>query len=257
MSIDREFYYTWFENYLVNYLECKDPKILINYELKREHTFRVRDNILKIGKSLKLDENNLKLSEIIGLFHDIGRFKQYSDYGTFSDSITGSHGKMSVDVLIEHNVLKNLKEYEKDIVLKSIDYHNYFYVPENETKDIKFFSRLIRDADKLDAFYLETDKGENRKYDLGKLSCEKEYSEEVISDIMASRQVDFSNIKYKYDRKLGILGLIYDLFYNQSYEVFQAEEYLSKMFKELPQDDVMDKLYRHCKDYIEYKLSSV
>lgn len=257
MNIEMEFYYTWFENYLGKYLDHKDPKIRINYELKREHTFRVRDNILKIGESLNLDENNLKLCEIIGLFHDVGRFKQYSDYGTFSDLITGSHGKISVDVLIGHNVLKNLKECEKDIVLKSIDYHNYFCVPEDESENIKFFSRIIRDADKLDAFYLETDRDENRKYDLEELSCEKEYSEEVIRDIIESRQVDFINIKYKYDRKLAILGFIFDLFYSQSYEVFQLGDYLIKMFRELPQNNEMSMIYTHCKDYIEYKLNSI
>lgn len=256
MIMEMESYYAWFENYLGKFLNCKDPKVLINYELKREHTYRVRDNILKIGRGLNLDENNLKICELIGLFHDVGRFKQYSDYGTFSDSITGSHGKISVDVLVENNVLENVKDCEKNIVLKSIDYHNYFHVPENESEEIKLFSRLIRDADKLDAFYLETDRSENRKYDLGKLSCEREYSEEVIKDIMESRQVDFRNIKYKYDRKLAILGLIFDLFYDQSYEVFQSGEYLSKIFSDLPQNTEMNRVYTHCNNYIKCKLNS-
>lgn len=250
-----ELYYTWFENYLRKFLNCKDHKISINYELKKEHTYRVRDNIVKIGKGLNLDENNLKLCELIGLFHDVGRFKQYSEYGTFSDSITGSHGKISVDILVKYNVLKNIQDIEKDIVLKSIYYHNYFTVPENESDNIKFFCRLIRDADKLDAFYLETDTNENRKYDLGELSLEKNYSEEVINDIMASKQVDFTNIKYKYDRKLAILGLIFDLFYNESYNLFQSEDYLSKMFNNLPQNIEMNRVYEHCDNYIRGKLN--
>jgi len=249
-------YYKWFESYLDKYLSCKNQETVINYELKKEHTFRVKDNILKIGQALELDKNSLKLCELIGLFHDVGRFKQYGEYGTFSDDVTGSHGKLSVDVLIEHNVLSNLNEEEKAIILKAIDYHNYFTVPEDESEDIKLFSRLIRDADKLDAFYLETDTSENRKYDLGALSCEKEYSEEIVRDIMASRQVDFTNIKYKYDRKLGILGLIFDLFYNEAYQVFQEHEYLERMFNQLPKDEEIQKVYRHCEKYISSKVNS-
>ncbi|MBU5225080.1 HD domain-containing protein [Clostridium senegalense] len=257
MNSEMEFYYIWFENYLSQYLSCKDSKVVINYELKREHTYRVRDNILKIGEKLNLDKNNLKLCEIIGLFHDVGRFKQYYDYGTFSDAITGSHGKISINVLIECDVLKNLKEDEKDIVLKSIDYHNCLYIPKSESEDIKFFSRLIRDADKLDAFYLETDKNEDRRYDLEELSCEKEYSEEIIRDIMESRQVDFKNIKYKYDRKLAILGLIFDLCYNQSYEIFESERYLSRIFKDLPEDIEIERIFSHCNNHIKCKLNSM
>jgi len=256
MCNEMNFYYKWFEDYLEKYLNCKEAHIFINYELKKEHTFRVKDNILKIGEALGLDKNSLKLCELIGLFHDVGRFKQYGEYGTFSDAVTGSHGRLSVDVLIEHKVLNNLNEEEKDIVLKAIDYHNYFTVPEDESEDIKLFSRLIRDADKLDAFYLDTDTSENRKYDLGTLSCEKEYSEEIVKDIMASSQVDFTNIKYKYDRKLGILGLIFDLFYNESYQVFQEHEYLERMFNQLPKDEKMQKVYRHCEKYISSKVIS-
>lgn len=250
-------YYEWFESYLEKYLSCKDQDIVTNYELKKEHTFRVKDNILEIGEVLGLDNNSLKLCEIIGLFHDVGRFKQYAEYGTFSDAITGSHGKLSIDVLVENSVLDDLTEQERNIVIKAINYHNYFSVPEDESEEIKLFSRLIRDADKLDAFYLETDTNEKRQYDLGTLSSEKEYSEEIIRDIMLSRQVDFRNIKYKFDRKLSILGLIFDLYYKESYELFQEHKYLKKIFNLLPINPEIQTVYKHCEDYIISKINFV
>jgi hypothetical protein len=77
---------------------------------------------------------------------------------------------LGVEVLVGYNVLRNLKEHEKDIVIKSINYHNYLQIPKNESENIRFFSSLIRDADKLDAFYLQTERKESRKYDLGELS---------------------------------------------------------------------------------------
>lgn len=39
--------------------------------MKEEHTKRVCKEILYIGKQLRLDDNELRLAEIIALFHDI------------------------------------------------------------------------------------------------------------------------------------------------------------------------------------------
>lgn len=106
----------------------KTPEdIRVNYELKLEHTYRVKDNILELGRSLNLDKKSLMLCELIGLYHDLGRFKQYSEYGTFSDAITGSHGELSIQVLMEQDVLRSLEKSEREVILKAIKYHNYFF----------------------------------------------------------------------------------------------------------------------------------
>jgi HD-GYP domain-containing protein (c-di-GMP phosphodiesterase class II) len=44
--------------------------------LEREHTERVTEEIINIGKHIGLNDNELNLSEIIALFHDVGRFEQ-------------------------------------------------------------------------------------------------------------------------------------------------------------------------------------
>lgn len=95
----------------------------VNYILKLEHTYRVKDNILELGQSLNLDEKSLMLCELIGLYHDLGRFIQYSEFDTFSDAITGSPGELSVIVLVENDVLKCLEEREREIILEAIRYH--------------------------------------------------------------------------------------------------------------------------------------
>lgn len=208
-----EYYYQWLNEYIKPLLNTEET-IRVNCELKLEHTYRVKENILNLGTALKLNEEGLMLCEIIGLYHDVGRFKQYSEYGTFSDAVTGSHSELSVQVLIEKNVLSSLEENQREIIIKAIKYHNYFLVPEDESDEVKLYSRLIRDADKLDAFHVDTNKDEKRKYDLGSLSSERDFATEIVDDLMSSRQVDFKNIKYKFDRRLAILGLIFDLQFN-------------------------------------------
>ncbi len=55
-----------------------------------------------------LGEKEGQLCELMGLFHDLGRFVQFSEYGTFSESVTGSHASMSVEKLKEDAVLRKI-----------------------------------------------------------------------------------------------------------------------------------------------------
>ena len=244
-----EKYYKWFEEFTAGMMGTPD-RLKSNYELKIEHTYRVKDNIMNLGQAVGLTSYKLHICELIGLFHDLGRFKQYTEFNSFSDSISGSHGDLSVKVLEENNVLVDLDIESQNLVKKAIAYHNYFHVPENEDKDIKELSYLIRDADKLDAFFLETLETETRSYSFDSLSDERDYSSLVVSDLQNGRQVDFKNFKYKYDRKLGILGLIFDLKFDESFDLFLENNYLQRMFKQLPQDETMKELEQYIMKYI-------
>lgn len=244
-----EKYFKWFEDFTTTML-CTPDRLKSNYELKIEHTYRVKDNIINLGKAVGLTPYKLHICELIGLFHDLGRFKQYTEFNSFSDSISGSHGDLSVKVLEENNVLIDMDVDSQNMVKKAIAYHNYFHVPENEEKEIKQLSFLIRDADKLDAFFLETLETESRSYTLDALSDERDYSSLVVSDLQNGRQVDFKNLKYKYDRKLGILGLIFDLKFDESFDLFLENNYLQRMFKQLPKDETMKELEQFMMEYI-------
>ena len=225
-----------------------------NFDLKFEHTIRVKDNILELSKRLNFNESEKCISEIIGLLHDIGRFKQYRLYKSFSDAVTGSHATHSVQMIDEFQLLACLSDNEQELIKSSIEYHNHFLIPSTVKGDLLKYSSLIRDADKLDAFYLETLLDEKRIYKLGSLSSERDYSDEVIDDIKQNRQVDFSNIKYKYDRRLGILGLIFNLEYLESLEYVRDNNYVEKLIDAIPQNDELDNLRKSCLDYINEKV---
>ena len=69
--------------------------------LKFEHTFRVADISKDIAKSLGLDEEQIKLAYIIGILHDIGRFKQATENNCYSDKQGIGHAKMGDIILFE------------------------------------------------------------------------------------------------------------------------------------------------------------
>ena len=73
--IDIEKAYIEFDKY-VSHFNPNNGRI----KLKIDHIKRVATMSKKIAKNLNLDEEQVKLAELIGLFHDIGRFKQAELY---------------------------------------------------------------------------------------------------------------------------------------------------------------------------------
>jgi putative nucleotidyltransferase with HDIG domain len=73
------------------------------------------------------------LAEAIGLFHDVGRFRQYETYKTFDDSISVNHATLGAKVLLENNVLQRLPKQEQDLILRGVTLHNVFSLPEKLT----------------------------------------------------------------------------------------------------------------------------
>ncbi|MBN2350648.1 MAG: HD domain-containing protein, partial [Bacteroidales bacterium] len=87
----------WFINYVQTFYNRK-TEIQQNIVLKKEHTHRVCKEIVAIGQELKLNNDELQLSEIIALLHDVGRFEQYARYRTFMDSKSENHAELGVKI---------------------------------------------------------------------------------------------------------------------------------------------------------------
>jgi len=94
--------------------------------------------------------DDLALAEVLALFHDIGRFEQLKVFGSFDDRISVDHAKLGLKVLNSSGVFCDLARSERRLLCRAIWLHNKYEIPETERGDAVLFSRLIRDADKLD-----------------------------------------------------------------------------------------------------------
>lgn len=148
---DLDFFKKWFLEY-VDQFSASDYLTQDNIKRKIEHTGRVRENILLLAKSEKIGEEESRLAESIALFHDLGRFEQFMRYKTFVDSESEDHALLGVKILKRTGILSHLPPNEKYLLLKAIEYHNRLEIPEcsKSSKELLFYSKLIRDADKLD-----------------------------------------------------------------------------------------------------------
>ena len=153
-----DFFRKWFFQY-INQFSSPDSLVQENLKLKVEHTGRVCKNILLLAKAEKISENECMIAETIALFHDLGRFEQFMKYRTFRDSESENHAVLSVKILSKEKVLSRLSAEEENLILKAIEYHNRMEIPQNIEKYSKlcFFSRLIRDADKIDILRLASE----------------------------------------------------------------------------------------------------
>ncbi len=216
-----------------------DPAFQRNIELKRNHSIRVWQNVSDLGKSLHLNDNDQLLIETAGLLHDIGRFKQFEEYGTFSDKKSVNHAWLSTEVIKEKNLLEGLPKEEQDLILTSVYNHNKKEVPVTLTAKEETFVKLLRDSDKLDIwkivtdYYCEKNSETNNTLQLD-LPDEPAMNPVNIEDIKKERLVDLKNLKTLNDFKLLQIGWIYDLNYKRSFQVLLENNYLEKIYDALP-----------------------
>lgn len=247
----------WFSRYVQSFYSA-DPIVQEALLLKGKHSLRVCNEILDIGKQLELSHNNLRLAEAMALFHDIGRFEQFTRYQTFVDKKSENHGELGVKVLQKENTLAALDKDTQELILKAISYHNRLSIPEDESHICIFFSKLLRDADKLDIYnlvviYYNTDhSGRGSAVDLD-LPDTPEVSEEILTNIAAGKIVSMNQLKSLNDFKLLQMAWIYDINCQPTFQAIYERGYLKKIRDTMPASEKIDQIYSKLMSYLQGK----
>ncbi|CAD6490744.1 MAG: HD domain protein [Candidatus Argoarchaeum ethanivorans] len=258
-NADTVFFHSWFRNYVKSFY-TKDPKTQENIRLKEEHTLRVCKEILQLGKALNLNNDALRLAEIIALFHDIGRFEQFTIYGTFNDRVSENHATLGLKVLKVTNILCQLTKAEQTIICNAVKYHNARKVPNSVDKLSGLHSKLIRDADKLDiwhvvtTYYTERHRHRNPALEL-ELPDTPGYSRSFIDDILNNRVSNSHDLKTFNDMKLLQLGWIFDINFAPTFFHIRERRIIEKIITALPDTEDIRKIQNHLKAYLEKRVS--
>lgn len=252
---DIKIFRKFFRNYVKKFYSDAeiDNETKINMKLKEVHTYRVYRNIAHISKSLNLKEEEINLAKAIALFHDIGRFEQLRQYKTFSDRKSENHSEIGLKILDEKGVLNLIEEKEREILITAIRFHNVREIPDLNEKNL-FFCRLIRDADKIDIFkvwidYFEHKSSHDPSYGMD-LCNSDEYSHNIVSDILVNKISLLENVRTYNDIKLLLLTWIYDINFDPSLNLILKRRYIQKIFKILPKNKEMKKVFEHINFYI-------
>ena len=245
----------WFSRYVRSFYSS-DPVVQQALMLKEKHSLSVCDEILNIGKKIALNDNSLRLAETMSLFHDIGRFEQYTRYRTFVDKKSEDHGALGVKVLQQEKALAILDEETRKLILKAVSYHNRLSIPEDESPVCIYFSQLLRDADKLDIFnivstyYSVNDTERNTAVELD-LPDTPEVSEDILNSIKEGKMISMQQLRSLNDFKLLQMAWVYDINFQPAFQMIYERDYLQKIRGTLPASEKIDQIYSMLMSYLK------
>ncbi|MFO8233846.1 MAG: HD domain-containing protein [Bacteroidales bacterium] len=251
----------WFKLYTAQF-HSNDEDFQRNIELKIAHSYRVVENVSDLIQSIDLSKKDHLVAETAALLHDIGRFRQFEQYGTFSDKKSVNHALLSVKVIKDKELIEHLEAKEQKKILAAIYNHNKKSIPENLNNEEALLLKILRDADKLDIWKIVTDyycNEETNSNNALQLDLLDDPSINPVNskDILNERMVDLNNLKTLNDFKLLQVGWVYDLNFKRTFEILYERNYLDEIFKTLPNIDqitvIKEKIYSYIKEQINFR----
>ena len=249
----------WFAEYVGGFYG-EDEFINANIKLKEEHSRRTCEEMVELAEELGLTENQKRMAEAIALLHDIGRFRQFVRYRTYNDPRSVNHCLLGLEVLRERGVLEGIERRERELIERAIEYHGLMELPDDLEGECLLFSRMIRDADKVDIFYVVTkyykqyrDEPEEFKLEL-ELPDEPWYSAGVVEDVLEGRRIDYNGLRTLNDMKLCQLAWVYDVNFSAALRRIMDRGLLEKIFAFLPTGEDIDKVRVKIFEYVEWRI---
>ena len=212
--------------------------------LKIEHTLRVAELAEGIAASLETStKSDSGLSWLLGLLHDIGRFEQVRQYGTFVDSISVDHAELSADILFHEGLiqafpLQALTQTEFSIIETAIRAHNKLILPPGLDDRTRKFCDLLRDADKVDIFRVVSEASFATRVGSGvsHFSEADEASPAVMDCVYRHCCVPRDIRLSRFDGHLSHCCMAFELVYNESRRMAARQGWLSLMLRGLSPD---------------------
>jgi len=240
---------------------CGDAHQRNAVELKLRHSFRVCKEITAMAKALQLNPEDLRLAQMMAILHDIGRFEQFARHRTFIDSVSVDHAELGVTIIDENHILDRFDPEARDLIVKAVLYHNRRALPRDETPRLLFFSRLLRDSDKLDIWQVVIDTyldGKNGKgYGIGvTLPDTPGISDGVYSALSRKQIVPFDHLQNLNDLKLFFIGWVYDINFPPAFRRISQRKYLDRIQSALPRKpDAIVEVCVKAQAYLDEKIT--
>lgn len=226
-----------------------------NFNIKRGHSFRVAELSKTLAEKLEMDIDEVRTAYFIGLFHDIGRFRQLIDFNTFNDSKSVDHAEYSAEI-VKEKIIGDVTNLDEELVLIAIRNHNKFKLPDSLSKQELQFSSLIRDVDKLDILKVLTEyystKNSIPNHTLTwELPKGTSVSKTVVKEILSEKLVSKINVISEIDVKVMQMSWVYDLNFRASFEYLMQNRFLESIYSTLPKNDTIIEINRKVKMFVE------
>jgi putative nucleotidyltransferase with HDIG domain len=238
----------------VNSLPDESDEVRDHFAIKKSHTFRVIANSKIIAVQSGFSKEETELASVIALFHDIGRFEQFLKYRTFDDTISENHAQVAVKVLQQQHLTDDFDGATREIIIRSIENHNVPCLHAIQDDNILLFSRLLRDADKLDIWNITLE--QNIAYTLRYIEEPRHYHvpQIILNSIRDKQIVLLQNASSMNDFRLLRLSWIFDMNFRATFSLIEKRKFIDKILGKIPdfheKAELADIFHEYCQNRI-------
>ena len=251
----------WFESYTRTFA-ATDGRFHPPLQLKVDHSKRVAGNARQLAEDLGWKPSGKFLAEVLGWLHDVGRFSQFSEFGTFTDATSINHGERGWEVVRESNVLSALPPAEQKILLAGIRYHNAKTEPDHLDEESLRFLKLIRDADKLDIFHfvlasIQQDGFQSLPRMLPQVVLDGPINPIIVHEIQTHQSCSITQVRSLADFLLMQLSWIYDLNYSATFVQIIDRNIIESIEQQLPRERQIKQLVQSARRFAERRQQAI
>jgi len=151
-------------------------------------------------------------------------------------------------------LLEPLQPAVQQVVLEAVRNHNRLAVPETGSPASMFFSRLLRDADKLDIWRVAIDEYQGEQdhaFTRLDLPDTPGYQAAALQALDQGRMVSLGVLRNINDLKLLQLGWFHDLNFQPSFACVRERGYVETLLGLLPSDPEIERVGRAVRAFVE------
>lgn len=247
-----------FDDY-VNSFRDSDSNLCNKLQEKLEHIIRVADNAIFIARKEGWEDFDISIAELCGLFHDIGRFSQYIKYRTYNDSESVNHGEHGYNIILQNNLFAGIPIDDCQSILNAVRFHNSLEIPNELDESSLRFTKLVRDADKLDIFYMLTEAIRTGTIEMHRdLLWNLPMGEPnpiIVNKLLANKQALYSEIKSGTDVCLLHLCWLYGMNFDASLIKLEQNNTVDLLYSIMTKNSDVDCCIKHIRNYLNHRVN--
>ena len=234
---------------------------VLGFQLKVVHTYHVVESSKDIAAKLDLSDEDIALAELVALLHDIGRFAEIDQTGSF-DSAGFDHAAYGVKLLFEDDLIRTfVADSRYDAIIKNaIGNHSRIAIQDGLDARSLLHAKIIRDADKLDNFRVKKEEAIEAMFP-GRGYRDEDIERSTLSDkvyaaVVSKKSVDIHDRVTPLDYWVCVLAFVFDLNFKESYEIIKKSGYINILIDRFDYCDIetknrMEKIRNTLNDFVD------
>lgn len=219
-----------------------DPVRQATLQLKIDHTFRVcahADELIAAEPALA-DYETARALKLAALFHDVGRFEQFSQYGTFSDALSCNHGTLGARIVLGQKFLSGEAPEVRRLAVGAIAAHNRLRISPKVSGKFLLVLQALRDCDKLDimrvlADHLEPGAQADDAVLLHLADDPAAWTPSVLAALQEGHSAQYSDMRYYNDFRIMLCSWLPELHFAASRAIVRRSGHIERLIQGLAQ----------------------